>query len=270
MRARALLFGLNYAHTADAKLAGCVNDVRAMAAYLAAAVTPNVEVVTDDVDLAGTSAQGIVRRLYDLAVRSFSEDLELAYVHYSGHGSYVRDASGDEADGQDECLVPSDFRTAGLVSDDTLCALFGAFNPKTRVVCVFDSCHSGTVGDVLYSWEGPRRAAVENIMCDVKARVLTLSGCLDAQTSADAQGLLGDGKAIGALTACLLLALRESPAAAKDAFALLAAVRAKLRERGFPQVPKLCSTHNLARDPVFLPGVAGVAPPTTRIGGQAG
>lgn len=253
MRARALLFGLNYAHTTNAKLAGCINDVNAVASHLRATLTPSVDVVTDDVDRVGTSAQGIVQRLYDLAVRSFSEDLEFVYIHYSGHGSYIVDRSGDEADGRDECLVPSDFQTAGLVADDTLCALFGAFNPKTRVVCVFDSCHSGTIGDVLYSWESPRRVAVENIMCDVKARVTTLSGCMDTQTSADAFNLLGDSKPIGALTACMLLAIKENPSVAKDAFAMLYAVRNKLKERGFPQVPKLCSTHNLARDPAFLP-----------------
>jgi metacaspase-1 len=253
MRSRALLFGLNYAHVPDAKLSGCINDVRAMATHLKGIGFAAVDVVSDDIDLSGTSAQGIVQRLYDLAVKSFSEDLELVYIHYSGHGTYVLDKNSDEADGRDECLVPSDFKTAGVVPDDMLCSLFAAFKPSTRVVCVFDSCHSGTIGDMLYSWEAPRKVVVENIMCDVKARVVTLSGCMDYQTSADAFGLLGDGKAIGALTACLLLALRENPGVAKDAFALLASVRAKLQERGFQQGPKLCSTHNIARDPVFLP-----------------
>jgi hypothetical protein len=253
-KARALLFGLNYKHVPDAALSGCINDVRAMAAHLKS-MYPGmaVDAVTDDLDLKGTSAQGILQRMYDLAVRSYSESLDLVYLHFSGHGTYILDANNDEADGRDECIVPSDFKTAGVIVDDTIRALFAAFNPATRIVCVFDSCHSGTIGDVKYSWESVTRVRVQNILCNVRARVVTLSGCMDPQTAADAFNVLGDGKPIGALTACLLLALRETPGHARDCFSLLTSVRQKLRERGFPQVPMLCSTHNLGRDRVFLP-----------------
>lgn len=251
-RGRALLFGLNYAHTTDAVLNGCINDVRNISDYLNAFNIP-CDVYTDDVDLASTSAQGMIRKLYELAVASYKENLDFVWIHYSGHGTYVRDSNGDEKDGRDECLVPSDFKTAGVISDDLICSLFKSFNSKTRVVCVFDCCHSATIGDMKYSWEGPKLCVVENIGCAIPAKVTTISGCLDSQTSADAYNVDGTGKFTGALTSCLLYVLRNNPMARKNVFQLINGTRAQLRLKGFTQIAKLCSTHNLAKDMLFMP-----------------
>uniref|UniRef100_A0A6C0BGG3 Peptidase C14 caspase domain-containing protein n=1 Tax=viral metagenome TaxID=1070528 RepID=A0A6C0BGG3_9ZZZZ len=253
MRGRALLFGLNYATSPDAKLNGCINDVINISKYLNTNLGIPVKVCTDDGDTYSTSAMGIIRNLYELALQSYSEKLDFVWVHYSGHGSYIVDKSGDEKDGKDECLVPSDYAKSGMISDDFINTLFGYFNPNTRVICVFDCCHSGTIGDVKYSWEGPKTCAVENILCSIPARIITLSGCFDNQTSADAHNVLGDNKYVGALTSCLLMVLKEQPQVKNDVFQMIANLRTKLRERGFSQLPKLCSTYNLARDKVFIP-----------------
>ncbi len=253
MKARAFLFGLNYQNDAQAALRGCINDVVNMAAFLQGELRIPCETFTDDADRAATSALGMLNKLHEIALRTYRDDLDFVWLHYSGHGSYVRDASADEGDGRDECLVPHDYKTAGLIPDDYINLLFSYFNPKTRVVCVFDCCHSGTIGDVKYSWEGPGRVAVENILCRTAARVITLSGCLDAQTAADAYDVLMDGKSSGALTSCMLLALQEDKAARADVFRLVSAVRHKLAQRGFSQQAKLCSSYNLAKDPVLVP-----------------
>ena len=42
------------------------------------------------------------------------------FLHYSGHGTQVKDEDGDEADGKDEALVPCDYQTAGFIVDDDL------------------------------------------------------------------------------------------------------------------------------------------------------
>jgi hypothetical protein len=65
--------------------------------------------------------------------------------HFSGHGTFVADESGDEPDGQDEALVPYDYQTAGMVIDDTLRELYHAFPPDTHLVLTMDCCHSGTI-----------------------------------------------------------------------------------------------------------------------------
>jgi hypothetical protein len=36
----------------------------------------------------------------------------------SGHGGQVKDVSGDEDDGNDECIYPVDFKQAGQIIDD--------------------------------------------------------------------------------------------------------------------------------------------------------
>lgn len=254
LKSKGVLFGLNYAYDPNARLNGCINDVQSMANFLKATFNIPCEVYTDDVNRSACSAMGIIQRLYQLSCESYSENLDLVWIHYSGHGSYIRDGNSDEKDGCDECLVPSDYATAGLVPDDYICQLFRCFNPKTRVICVFDCCHSGTIGDVKYSWEGPRSVVVENIVCTVPARVITLSGCLDNQVSMDAFNVVGDNKAMGALTGCLLLALQNNNDARKNAFIMVDAVRANLAARGFVQKAKLCSSHNLALDSTFVPG----------------
>jgi len=45
---------------------------------------------------------------------------DVVFVHYSGHGSRVRDLDGDEDDGFDETLVPVDFKSAGQIVDGKL------------------------------------------------------------------------------------------------------------------------------------------------------
>lgn len=252
MRRQALLFGLNYQHTQNAKLNGCINDVRNMSQHLTSLGIP-CKTYTDDTDLYSTSAQGIVQRLYEAAIDTYRNNLDFLWIHYSGHGAYVRDTSGDEADGQDECLIPSDFQRSGVVLDDVLQNIFNQMNPRTRVVCIFDCCHSGTMGDIKFSWEADLKFKVENPKCMVKNKIITLSGCLDTQVSLEAFNLLRDNKFGGALTSCILMSIKESKLCQAHVFALLADVRKKLKERGFNQIPRLCSSHDLTRDSVFIP-----------------
>lgn len=151
--------------------------------------------------------------------------------------------------------MPSDFKAAGVLADDVVTSVFASFNPKTRVVCVFDSCYSGTVADLRFTWEGPLRWTQENRNSPVGGKVLALSGCMDTQTSADAFNINGDRTWTGALTACLLKVLqgRNGADARRDAFHLMSSVRVELRRRGFTQVPKLSSSHRLTGDRTFLP-----------------
>jgi metacaspase-1 len=48
----------------------------------------------------------------------YSNDGDIVWVHYSGHGGRVRDVSGDEEDGYDSTLIPVDFRSSGQILDD--------------------------------------------------------------------------------------------------------------------------------------------------------
>lgn len=253
MKGKALLFGLNYKHCSSDKLNGCINDCKYMADYIESEFNLPTTVYTDELDLVNTSYAGILSNLYKLAVDSYKENLDFVWIHYSGHGSYEHDVSGDEKDGQDEGLVPSDYETRGILIDDYIHEVFSHFNNKTIIFFVCDSCHSGTMADIKYSWNDNKTANIENANCKLKSNVISISGCLDAQTSADAYNLLGDYKYVGALTSAILRTFKEVPESKKDVFKLVNNVRKLLLQDGFKQYPKLCSTQNIASNPSIFP-----------------
>jgi hypothetical protein len=185
--------------------------------------------VTDDTTAGylGSTVDGMKSALARLAARTVAEDLDLVYVHFSGHGSQVRDLNGDEADGLDEVILPSNFETAGVIADDWLAQWSLSCNPRTRLVVVFDCCHSGSALDL-----------VRNEARDV----VFISGCKDAQTAADAFNLYNTFEFSGAMTSCLIRALKEDPARWNDSASLRDAAAALLASRGFSQVPVLATS----------------------------
>lgn len=93
----------------------------------------------------------ILSALRDLAERSGSGDQVLVY--FSGHGSQSPDLDGDEADGADEILLPSDIgawsdslqMVENAITDDEFGAAVQAIRDRGAYAWVIvDSCHSGT------------------------------------------------------------------------------------------------------------------------------
>ena len=211
-RKRALLVGLNYAMDPSARLAGCVNDVRTISKYLISTMgyqPSQVEVLTDEKlqDLYKVSKEGLIDSLYALAIASWKDDLEYALFHYSGHGSQVKDLSSDESDMQDEGIVPVDFRIQGLLVDDQLRRIFSRFNPKTKIVCFFDCCHSGSILDLPFAYDlnKPGDPGVKQAVVGLP-RIYCISGCLDNQVSMDSTDLATNMPA-GAMTTALVKCL---------------------------------------------------------------
>ena len=252
MKGKALLFGLNYAHCKEGKLNGCINDVYGVANYIQKVLDMPTVIYTDDIDLNNTSYDGIIKNLYNLAVDSYRDNLEFVWIHYSGHGSYQKDTSGDEADGMDEGLVPSDYEKKGILLDDIINHVLSIFNPRTKILFVCDSCHSGTILDLKYSWNSRRQSVIENNRCNIKAKTILISGCMDNQTSADAYNLLGDYKHIGALTASLLKVLQKNPNYIYDVFYCIDAVRSELRRGNFSQYPCLSTNFDVVNNPSMI------------------
>jgi len=252
MRKHARLFGLNYAHCSAGELRGCINDVRLMSSFLQDKLGfDDVKVYTDDTARYDTSKAGILQHLSAIATKSWRDSLDVVWIHFSGHGSQMEDRTGDEDDGQDECLVPSDYETSGFIWDDEINRIFENFNPKTRVICVFDCCHSGTMADLKYGFDEDGNVSVENTKSSIKSKILTISGCKDEQTSADAYGVAGQNQFTGAMTACLLDVL-EDPQAHTDIFHMMQELHKQLQERRFSQRPLVGATYNLREDPAWL------------------
>ena len=248
MKGKALLFGLNYKHCKNSQLNGCINDVNMFSKFLKEKFEFETECITDDTDKLGTSKLGMITNLYKLALETHSKNLDFVFLHFSCHGGFIKDKSGDEKDRRDECLVPSDYETNGMLVDDEIQKILGFINPKTKVFCVFDCCHSGTIADLKYSWKNPKKPIVENIHSRIKTKIISISGCKDNQTSSDAYNILDDDKYSGALSAFLLICLQENKNITKDVFQLVDKLREKLKANGFRQYPMLCSSFNLTKN----------------------
>lgn len=83
-----------------------------------------------------------------------AKDGDVVYLHYSGHGVKLADDDGDEEDGFDECLVPLDFQTKGIIRDDDLLKIL--VKPMAEgvfVTSIMDCCHSGSILDLPYSFK---------------------------------------------------------------------------------------------------------------------
>ena len=69
---------------------------------------------------------------------------DVAVLHYSGHGSNVPDDNGDEADGRDEILCPTDLDWDDPLRDDWLRTTFDGLQAGVSFTVIMDCCHSGT------------------------------------------------------------------------------------------------------------------------------
>lgn len=305
-RKKALLVGVNYIGQ-NIALAGCINDARNEKALLQGAFgfkEENIVMLTEDQDDESKlpTCARIREGLHWLIDDALPGDS--LFFAYSGHGSQVKDLSGEEEDGLNECICPLDCMTAwprNVILDDELNDIFYDSLPSgVSCVCVFDCCHSGSMGDLHHSRnadgisaqkEGdsasrsvtgddeydvhepllvpaadvatrsiappetrdldpgdatetngtatkPRRATGNSTARQTNTQVWCLSGCQDAQTSADATI---NGVRQGAFTWSILTALKAKryDITYDD---LLVHSAQNLRSRGFKQIPSISST----------------------------
>ena len=225
---RALLVGINYVGTEN-ELNGCINDINNVAAYLQGVrgYPSNSFITMSDATARKPTRANILAAFKELLQGVHSGD-EL-WFHYSGHGALQRDTNGDEESGSDSCICPLDFNQTGFITDDVIRSALAALVPSgARLYIVLDACHSGTGCDLRYKYDdssyliaaAPMPAAYDPNAWSLRqtsyeykryaktaGEVFCISGCQDSQTSADA---FLAGKAAGALTFCLLQALKAN------------------------------------------------------------
>jgi hypothetical protein len=199
------------------------------------------------------TAANIRSAIRELVEVSGASDVNEIFLSYSGHGSHVRDQSGDEADGQDETLVPLDYLESGHIKDDELYEIFSHVGQHCRVTLLFDSCHSGSVVDLHYRYSTPGPMVEENARSQLTQRIVCLSGCTDATTSADAY-IAEARKFQGAMTTAFLDVLGRNRYNL-SCFDLLNGVQKTLEAAGHSQLPQLSCTQPLqATDSFSGPG----------------
>jgi hypothetical protein len=148
---RALLVGINYLGTRN-QLNGCINDINNIGAYLYTVRKYNSFIVLTDYTAQKPTRANILSAFAVLLKGAVAGD-EL-WFHYSGHGSLIRDTSGDEESGQDSCICPIDFARSGFISDDLIRNNLALLVPKgVRLYIILDACHSGTGCDLRYKYD---------------------------------------------------------------------------------------------------------------------
>ena len=202
---KALLIGINYTGTKD-ELKGCINDANSIKERISNKGFNNITVMTDLTSKKATKAN-ILEEFKNLL--SNSQEGDLLYFLYSGHGTYLIDKNNDETTGYDQCIVPCDLN---IITDDELKTLIQTYlKPNVTLFAMFDSCFSGSVLDLKYQYMDSLNYdnySENNKELETNGDVFMISGCTDYQTSADANI---NNKANGALTWSFLEALKQNP-----------------------------------------------------------
>ncbi len=263
MARRALCIGINDYPGTGSDLSGCVNDARDWAAELQA----RGYAVSSLLDSQATRATmvGALETLIGGAQKG-----DTVVFTYSGHGTWVEDADGDEPDGRDEALCPHDIASVGALLDDDIRALFDRRAAGVRLLLISDSCHSGSVtrgDDSDLDPGGPRARFLppeawmkrEDLPRAPRAGALTLiggmrraggdlllAGCRDEEYSWDTRF---GGRPNGAFTYYALKTLRERQPGNYEQWH--AAIRSYLPSTRLPQEPQIFGTRTARRMRVF-------------------
>jgi hypothetical protein len=225
---KACLVGINY-QGSSAELRGCVNDVYILRDLLVSQYQYRIEdiiVLTDQI----ATKQNILLAFTSLVQQAKSGDS--ICFSFSGHGFYTKDTNNDEADGNDECIVTADHY--GISDDEFKMILETHLQPGVNMFSIFDSCHSGTVLDLKYSFDNNVITTVNESYKETKGNVILLSGCRDDQFSAEAYM---NNYFQGALSAVFVLAVRNNPTMTWNE--LLIRMREILVSNRFDQVPQI-------------------------------
>lgn len=268
----ALLIGVNYLNDPENQLSGCIGDVQKVKSVLKQHFQfedSNIRVLTDDQTSKTNqpTKSSILRELKALASKAKNEKLTHIWVHYSGHGTSVDDSYffGDEEDGKDEAICPSDFRTNGVITDDELKDTLAMALPKSvKATIIMDCCHSGTIMDLSHKYVISKQEADKNKLTfsqkvadffgmkkNPEAKIVCLSGCKDDQVSYGVYNLEMQNEWRGAMTWSLLKTLQANNYSISFSN-LLSNMQKLLKERNLSQTPQLTSSYALKGEEVFF------------------
>jgi metacaspase-1 len=252
----ALLIGINYTGT-FAALRGCINDVVEIRKLIKpwGFLDSNITFMTDNTK--GSmypNAYNITYQLNKLCSTLKAGDQAIFY--FSGHGTRIKDTSGDESNSLDSCIVPIDFRSVGVIIDDVIRYYLNKIPSDANLFCVFDSCNSGSICDLKYQnfdvsyrkditlklkgfdyteWARRQMVTVNEKQTDTLGNVISLSGCKDDQFSMD----LGRN---GALTTAFLQVIKKFSIGGKPTLQLqhiLQNVRGVIQTMRLSQAPQM-------------------------------
>jgi len=228
--------GINYLGTSN-ELRGCINDIENMLVLVKKLYPSVISFKLTDKTTIKPTRTNIINTLTQILSQMVLGDVLI--LHYSGHGTFIKSKTSKESDGQDEFIVPVDLQ---LIKDDELSnILYKNMKSGTKLFALFDSCHSGTVLDLRNSYDSPTNLIINNDGIDPKGQVISISGCLDTQTSADSYI---SGSFQGAMTNSFIKNFTPN----QKVLLMVDKMKADLKKNGFPQVPLLSTSSNVNID----------------------
>lgn len=256
---KALLIGINYTKT-DNELSGCINDTDNLGKFLISNKYFSQKEMTFMNDFKTGSLYPSKKNIllqFDQLVKfakTNSKKKVFLFLSYSGHGSYVRDTNGEEADGRDEVLCPIDCEQNGFIIDDVVRSrLVDKLPSNVTLIVLMDACHSGTILDLRYNYNCDIKDTYSIIgkMKDTKCNVVMISGCKDNQTSADAyiaDHVNKNKEYQGAMTGAFIANYKNGVSAIN----LVTSMRLWLSKGHFSQIPQFSSGKKLHTSRPFL------------------
>ncbi|GJJ72641.1 metacaspase-1 [Entomortierella parvispora] len=198
-RKKALLIGINYFGDPN-QLLGCINDSRDVFGFLNGYYGFRYQdtiILTDDQIYEDKRPTGANIRYWMKWLVKDAEPQDSLFFHYAGHGGRIKDFSyngkaehlGDEADGYDEIIYPCDYLRSGIISDDEMYDILVKELPAgVQLTALVDACHSGTMLDLPYVYNGNHITALEKVTrTKVGAMAAMSSGVLDNNSSTNLQ-----------------------------------------------------------------------------------
>ncbi|PHT30025.1 Metacaspase-1 [Capsicum baccatum] len=213
---RALLCGVTYKKE-KFRLKGTLHDVHSMKDLLLRKFN-----FSDDSILILTEEEGHkppTKRNILAAFKWLMADLKSGdslVFYFSGHGLRQPDFADDELDGFDETICPLDFRTEGMISDNSINdILVKPLITGVTLHAIVDACHSGTVLDLPWvykenKWDDNRPPSGTNKGTS-GGRAIGFSACKDHQLAADTSAFSAEKIMTGAMTYTFTNALWENP-----------------------------------------------------------
>jgi len=233
----ALLVGINY-FDSQYRLYGCINDVNCVKSLLQKKNFKKITLLTDDnVNKGMPTKDTIINELIHLLTNA--KPGETLFFQYSGHGSDCPDRNNDELRGYDQTIIPSDFNA---ITDDDIRKIIDKYlKQNVTLVGIMDCCYSGSSWDLKFQYLdsfNKDKLTINKKVKDTRGKVFMISGCTDAQTSADAYI---NGNYNGALTYAFLDSYNKLQLKQLTWKNLLSSMRTYLKSNGYPQIPQLSS-----------------------------
>lgn len=231
----ALCIGIGYYKSKVSNLNGTVNDAKNMANILNRNYRYDAIIMRDD-NISNESplypTKNNIRRMIVNILRE-AIDGDSVVITYSGHGIQINsNSSEEEIDRKDEAIIPVNYdgRRSTSLTDDEINDILRTYlrgKPNTKVLLIFDCCHSGTVCDLKYTYNYIKKnndfMLHSSKINDMPGHIICLSGCKDAQVSwGDYIGYNNERKSNqGVMTNAFLNVVKANPRSTKNIFEII-------------------------------------------------